>query len=102
MCSFRNLDNRNKSFFSFSFLSVDDISISDVSGGVKEKVAQNLGFFKLKICLICLLTKSAVVWYNGISARDGGSRPIEKRVATATLLFFFIIYYFFLFVKGFF
>jgi hypothetical protein len=67
----------------FSF---DDISISDVGSCVKEKVAQNSGFFGLKICLICLLTKSAAVWYNGISARTGGSRPIEKRVAVATPL----------------
>jgi hypothetical protein len=84
MYSFRNPDNRNKSFF-FSFLSVDDISIPDMCGGVKEKVAQNSGFFELKICSICLLTKSAAVWYNGISARTGGSRPIEKRVAIAAL-----------------
>jgi hypothetical protein len=88
MCFFRNPDNRNKSFFFFSFLSVDDISTSDVSGCVKEKIAQNSGFFGLKICLICLLTKSAVIWYNGISARGDGSRPIEKRVAIATLLNF--------------
>ena len=76
----------SRTFFIF-FLDYQGFSLTLYSNYIKKFLKSQqwnnaliLGFLRMKFCSNCLLTKSAEVWYNGISGLAGGVRPADFSV----------------------